>query len=75
MCVHRTSPAFVDAVAEVLAPLFRGVPLVLPARLRDARDARALAALLDECRVTRLTTCPTQLSVRARWRVRRGNAS
>jgi amino acid adenylation domain-containing protein len=56
----KTSPAFVDAVAEIFAPLLRGVPCVI-APPKVARDARALVDLLAHEKVTRLTLVPSLL--------------
>jgi len=60
----RTPPAFVDAAAELLAPLLGRCPVaVLPAAA--AADAGALAAALAAARVTRLVAVPTLLAALA----------
>ncbi|KAK9825637.1 hypothetical protein WJX81_002282 [Elliptochloris bilobata] len=57
----RTPPAFVDAAAELLAPLLGRCPAaVLPAGA--AADAGALVDALEAARVTRLVAVPTLLS-------------
>ena len=56
----KTSPAFVDSVAEILQPLFDGYPAVVP----DADAARAPSALLGlmrDCGVSRLVLTPSVL--------------
>ncbi len=58
----KTSPNFVDSITEMLAPLLRGVPLVMATAVQ-AGDPAGLAALLDEARVTRLTLVPSLLHV------------
>ncbi len=58
----KTSPNFVDSITEMLAPLLRGVTLVM-ATAAQAADPARLAALLDDARVTRLTLVPSLLHV------------
>ena len=61
MACLRTPPAFVDAAAELLAPLLGAAPVaVLPAGA--AADAGALVSALAAARVTRLTAVPTLLA-------------
>ena len=57
----RTPPVFVDAAAELFAPLLAGVPLAVVPPAMDA-DPVALAALLSRLKVTRLTTLPSLLA-------------
>jgi acyl-coenzyme A synthetase/AMP-(fatty) acid ligase len=58
----RCPPAFVDAAAELLAPLLAGVTLaVLPGCVHDA-DPVSLASFCAEHRVTRLTLLPSLLA-------------
>lgn len=57
----RTPPVFVDAAAELFAPLLAGVPLAIVPPAADA-DPVALAALLAARRVTRLTMLPSLLA-------------
>ena len=57
----RTPPAFVDAAAELLAPLLGRMPVaVLPTGA--ATDAGALAGALAAARVTRLIAVPMLLA-------------
>ena len=64
MACLRTPPAFVDAAAELLAPLLgRALVAVLPAGA--AADAGALISALAAARVTRLTAVPTLLAALA----------
>jgi amino acid adenylation domain-containing protein len=62
VCCAKTSTNFVDSVTEILAPLLKGVTLVI-ADADQVGDPRRLAALLAERRVTRLTLVPTLLDV------------
>jgi len=57
---QKTTPTFVDFVWELFGPLLGGVPSVIlsPAQVRDPR---ALAAVLQSRRVTRLTLVPSLL--------------
>ena len=57
----RTPPVFVDAAAELFAPLLAGVPLAIVPPAMDA-DPVALAALLSRLKVTRLTMLPSLLA-------------
>jgi amino acid adenylation domain-containing protein len=57
----RTPPVFVDAAAELFAPLLAGVPLAIVPPAADS-DPVALAALLAARRVTRLTMLPSLLA-------------
>ena len=57
----RTQPVFVDAAAELFAPLLAGVPLAIVPSAMDA-DPVALAALLSRRKVTRLTMLPSLLA-------------
>ena len=57
----RTPPVFVDAAAELFAPLLAGVPLAVVPPAMDA-DPVALAALLSRLKVTRLTMLPSLLA-------------
>lgn|GEM_PF-1538016 len=58
----KTSPNFVDAIAEFLGPLLMGTPTVV---LDDssARDPMILAAAIEKHRVTRLIVVPSLLRV------------
>ena len=58
----KTSPNFVDAIAEFLGPLLTGTPSVV---LDDssARDPMILAAAIEKYRVTRLVVVPSLLRV------------
>ena len=60
VCVQKTKVSFVDAIAEIFAPLVNGVPLVL---VDDAvqSDPRALLELMGECDVSRITLVPSLL--------------
>ena len=60
VCVQKTKLSFVDAIAEIFAPLVNGVPLVL---VDDAvqSDPRALLELMGECDVSRITLVPSLL--------------
>jgi len=59
-CVQKTKLSFVDAIAEIFAPLVNGVPLVL---VDDAvqSDPRALLELMGECDVSRIILVPSLL--------------
>ena len=60
VCVQKTKVSFVDAIAEIFAPLVNGVPLVL---VDDAvqSDPRALLELMGECDASRITLVPSLL--------------
>ncbi|MFE7312363.1 amino acid adenylation domain-containing protein [Streptomyces sp. NPDC057555] len=58
----RTSPGFVDAVAETFGPLLSGVPLVLLGA-EDTADPQRLVDRLRKHRVTRLVVVPTLLRI------------
>ncbi|WP_274918766.1 non-ribosomal peptide synthetase [Streptomyces sp. WZ-12] len=58
----RTSPGFVDAVAETFGPLLSGVPLVLLGA-QDTADPERLVGRLRTHRVTRLVVVPTLLRI------------
>ena len=56
----KTSPAFVDVLAELLHPLLAGIPILVP--LPDqARDPAALASLIRQHRISRLVLTPSLL--------------
>lgn len=57
----KTSPAFVDSLAEVLHPLLGGFPALVPAP-DEARDPAALCALIRRHGVTRLVITPSVLA-------------
>lgn len=57
----KTSPAFVDFVAELLQPLLAGLPVVI-ADPETGLTPELLAALIAKERITRLTLVPTILS-------------
>lgn len=57
----KTSPAFVDGLAEVLHPLLGGFPALVPAP-DEARDPAALLALIRRHGVTRLVVTPSVLA-------------
>jgi acyl-coenzyme A synthetase/AMP-(fatty) acid ligase len=57
----RCPPVFVDAAAELLAPLLAGVPVAVLPRRADG-DVVALAAFCAEHAVTRLTLLPSLLA-------------
>ena len=59
-CLMRTSPAFVDSVAEVFGPLCAGATLVLCPE-SAANDPERLAALIRSQHVERITLVPTLL--------------
>ncbi|WP_415401829.1 amino acid adenylation domain-containing protein [Tateyamaria sp. SN3-11] len=58
----KTSPAFVDALTEMLGPLAAGVPSVI-AGADVARDPAALARFMAEHQVTRIVAVPSLISV------------
>jgi len=60
ICCHRTSPAFVDVVAEVFGPLLAGVPAVVFDR-EVRSDPAALISQLEERCITRISLTPTLL--------------
>mmetsp|Transcript_8193 Transcript_8193/g.24378 ORF Transcript_8193/g.24378 Transcript_8193/m.24378 type:complete len:1049 (-) Transcript_8193:313-3459(-) len=57
----RTSPCFVDAAAELIAPLLAGVPVVLFCRNVQS-DPDRFVRMLNENKVTRLTVTPAMLT-------------
>lgn len=57
---HRTPTAFVDSIAEILAPLAAGVPSVVADDAAN-RDPELLLSLLRAHGVTRLTLVPSML--------------
>ena len=58
---HQANAVFVDAVAELLAPLCAGVPTVLVPQ-SDTTDPHALVRTLAGARVTRLLMVPSYLN-------------
>lgn len=60
ICCQKTTLSFVDSVAEILAPLLQGVPIVI---LPDdaVRDPEALVASLAKEKITRLLLVPSLL--------------
>jgi amino acid adenylation domain-containing protein/non-ribosomal peptide synthase protein (TIGR01720 family) len=61
VCCQKTTLAFVDAVAEIFAPLLQGVPAVLvPDEVRG--DLARLVEILAGARVTRLVVVPSLLA-------------
>ncbi|HEU5138276.1 MAG TPA: amino acid adenylation domain-containing protein [Steroidobacteraceae bacterium] len=58
VCCHKTAVGFVDSIAEALGPLTYGLPLVV-ATATVARDADALAGLIERESVTWLITVPS----------------
>jgi arthrofactin-type cyclic lipopeptide synthetase C len=60
ICCHKTSPSFVDSIAELLLPLVCGVPLVLipePA----AKDPNELVNYLAATKASRIVLVPSLL--------------
>ena len=57
---HRVSISAVDHVAEIFAPLLKGVPLVILSD-SEANDPEALASVLAQKHVTRLVLVPSLL--------------
>ena len=57
----KTSPVFVDSVAELFTGLLRGTPTAIVSR-DDAADADLLAAALDRLGVTRVVLVPELLT-------------
>ena len=62
VCCFKTALTFVDAVAEIFAPLLGGVPVVVLPR-GVVRDPPALLDLLAERGVTRVVLVPSLLKV------------
>ncbi len=62
VCCFKTALTFVDAVAEIFAPLLRGVPTVVLPKAA-VRDPPGLLGLLAEGGVTRLVLVPSLLKV------------
>jgi amino acid adenylation domain-containing protein len=60
-CCLKTSPSFVDAVAELFSGLLRGVPTVIVSA-HDRADPALLAARLASASVTHLVLVPDLLS-------------
>jgi len=60
LCAIKTSFHFVDSVAEILAPLLKGVPALL-LRDQEVRDAMVFLGRLKAENVTRLTMTPSHL--------------
>jgi len=61
----RTPPHFVDAAAELWAPLLAGVCVASLPAAACGHDPLALVRALVECRVTRLTALPSILAAAA----------
>ena len=62
VCCQKTSINFVDRVAEILAPLLQGIPLVIvPEHLRS--NIPQLMSLLSEQKITRIVLVPSLLKV------------
>jgi amino acid adenylation domain-containing protein len=62
VALWKTRLGFVDAIAEIFAPLAAGVPLVV-ADEHTVGDPRALARLIVSAGVTRLVAVPSLLAV------------
>lgn len=60
VCCQKTSLNFIDHLVEILAPLLRGVPLVI-VNDRQVRDPAVLVEELARERVTRLVVMPSLL--------------
>lgn len=60
-CLRRTPLIFIDALAEILAPLLAGIPLVVPPS-DDRVDAVKTALAARHAKVTRMHWLPSQLS-------------
>ena len=60
VCCQKTSPAFVDSVCEIFAPLLAGIPTVVVSDAA-ARDPRALVDVLAAHGVTRIVVVPSLL--------------
>ncbi|MEM6612306.1 MAG: aminotransferase class V-fold PLP-dependent enzyme [Cyanobacteria bacterium P01_C01_bin.72] len=62
VCVQKTSINFVDHVAEILAPLLKGIPLIIvPEETRS--DISQLLNLLGKQKITRIVLVPSLLKV------------
>ncbi|WP_331386726.1 amino acid adenylation domain-containing protein [Silvibacterium bohemicum] len=58
VCCNRTTLGFVDHLAEIFAPLFRGVPLVMLSH-EQVHDVEKFVDLLIRERVTRIILVPS----------------
>jgi len=60
ICSMKTSPSFVDHVAEIFGPLLKGIPLVIFSH-EEALDAQKTVDLIIEKGITRMVLVPSQL--------------
>lgn len=61
VCCFKTALTFVDSIAEMWAPLLKGIPVVVVTK-QTTQDTIRFVSLLDYYRVTRLVLVPSLLS-------------